>query len=150
MVAAGHEELHINKLIGSWGDEWVLHWFLANALKLIYLFLDDIYLFTCCLSCLFFGIVLNTELGGSHILKTTSVALLLISHIGVSIFYQKRWEENITTQNQMSHPQLSLVWQQIIHHKLGALLDKSSMCLTVGVRDEVAVLDSNLQMSSSC
>lgn len=54
-----------------------------------------IYLLAACR--VFFGIVLNTELGGSHTLKTTTVALL--SHIGASIFYQNRWEENITTQN---------------------------------------------------
>lgn len=38
-----------------------------------------IYLLAACRVC-FFGIVLNTELGGSHTLKTTTVALL--SHIG--------------------------------------------------------------------
>lgn len=50
-----------------------------------------IYLLAACRVFFFFGIVLNTELGGSHTLKTTTVALL--SHIGASIFYQNRWEE---------------------------------------------------------
>lgn len=44
-----------------------------------------IYLLAAC-HVFFFGLVLNTELGGSLTLKTTTVALLLLSDIGASIF----------------------------------------------------------------